>query len=318
VASFVVNALAAVPVLAWGVLAAAVAALQLRLTRESVGAAAEPASEAASSSSTPLRRGDLWRAWLNWLFFSHACYNYERMQGSGFAHAMVPVLRRLYPQREHLAAALQRHLVYYNAEPNLGAVVIGVTAALEEAHAQGAPVEASAINATKTSLMGPLSGLGDSLIQGTLAPALLALGAGLALQGNLAGPLLYALAMAALIWGLSATLFWRGYRQGRAGIVALVQRGGLQRLLRAGEIVGASMLGALAAGAVRLRTPLVLAIGAAGWRVQEDFLDKLFPQALPLAVVLLYLALLRRRVAPLWLMLVTLGVAAVLRGVGWL
>ncbi len=37
-----------------------------------------------------LTRRDVFRAWLRWLFFSHSCYNWERMRGLGFAHNMAP------------------------------------------------------------------------------------------------------------------------------------------------------------------------------------------------------------------------------------
>ncbi|HHH41852.1 MAG TPA: hypothetical protein ENK56_07585, partial [Chloroflexi bacterium] len=77
---------------------------------------AETASERpapkAQPPPPPLRRprrltwGDLRCSWLLWLFFSHANYNWERLQGTGFAWAMVPIHRRLQPDGETMAAAL--------------------------------------------------------------------------------------------------------------------------------------------------------------------------------------------------------------------
>ena len=263
-----------------------------------------------------LRQRDLLASWVTWLFFSHACYNFERMQGTGFAHAMSPVLRRLYPQRERLARALQRHMVYYNSEPNLGALVNGIVVALEEARAQGRGVSEETIQAAKVSLMGPISGLGDTLIQGSLAPTLLSLGVGLAREGSLLGPCLYVLLIALVVWGVGWVAYLKGYREGRARVAAMLRRGVLRKVQAGVEIVGSSLLGALAAGLVQLRTPLVLRVGETALRLQEDVLDKLFPQALPLAIVLLYLVLLRRRVAPQWLVAGTfaLGIGARLLG----
>ena len=36
------------------------------------------------------------KAFWDWLFFAHSCYNYERLQGTGFLYAMCPVIDELY------------------------------------------------------------------------------------------------------------------------------------------------------------------------------------------------------------------------------
>ncbi len=69
--------------------------------------------------------------------------------------------------------------------------MLGVTAAMEEARANGAAIDDGAINGIKVGLMGPLAGVGDPLVWGTLRPITAALGASLALSGNLLGPLLF-------------------------------------------------------------------------------------------------------------------------------
>mgnify|MGYP000379161407 CR=1 FL=1 len=56
--------------------------------------------------------------------------------------------------------------------------------ALEEERAAGADLSDEAINGVKSGLMGPLAGVGDSLIQGLVTPLLLSLGIGLAQQGE--------------------------------------------------------------------------------------------------------------------------------------
>lgn len=39
-------------------------------------------------------------------------WNYERQMNLAFVYALIPVLKKLYPRREELAAALKRHLVF--------------------------------------------------------------------------------------------------------------------------------------------------------------------------------------------------------------
>jgi len=94
----------------------------------------------------------------------------ERMQGPGFAFALVPVLRRLYPAREDLAAALKRHLAYFATHPVLSGYVLGAAARLEERRAQGEPVSDERIDEMKRALASPLAALGDPMFWSTLRP----------------------------------------------------------------------------------------------------------------------------------------------------
>ena len=59
-------------------------------------------------------------------------WNYERMQNGGWCYAMIPAIKKLYSTKEDRAAALKRHLEFYNTHPYVSAPVIGVTLALEE------------------------------------------------------------------------------------------------------------------------------------------------------------------------------------------
>ena len=88
--------------------------------------------------------------------FLQGSWNYERMQNGGWAYSMIPALRKLYPKKEDMAAALQRHLVFFNTHPYLASPIIGVTLALEEDKANGVAVDDEAIQGVKVGMMGPL------------------------------------------------------------------------------------------------------------------------------------------------------------------
>jgi PTS system mannose-specific IID component len=291
-----------------------------------LSAAPSPDRPAAreETSSTPgkkLRRLDLLRAWFRWLTFSHSCYNYERLQGLGFAHGMVPVITRLYDTRDDVAAALKRHLVFFNTEPNVGAVVHGVAVAMEEERASASPeITDEAINSVKSGLMGPLAGIGDSLTQGLVTPILLSLGIGLAQQGNLAGPILYVLLESAAIIGISYFTWMQGYRWGRVAVGRILAAGLLHPLMEGATVLALTVVGALTATTVQLSTKLTLTVGPQMVKVQSDILDKILKGLLPLSLTVLIWWLLSRKRSPLAVILVVfaLGLGGTWLGlVGW-
>jgi PTS system mannose-specific IID component len=157
---------------------------------------------------TLLTLQDVKKSWLLWLFFSHGCYNWERMQGTGFAHSMTPIIEKLYTKKEDIVAALKRHLVFYNTQPDIGGVINGIVIAMEEERAMGADISDDAINAVKVGLMGPMAGVGDTIQQGIVIPILLAIGMniatgghlGTATRGNIIGPLFYLVTVACFVF----------------------------------------------------------------------------------------------------------------------
>ena len=93
--------------------------------------------------------------------FLQGSWNYERMQNGGWAFSMIPAIKKLYKTKEDRAAALERHLEFFNTHPYVASPIIGVTLALEEERANGAPVDDVTIQGVKVGMMGPLAGIGD-------------------------------------------------------------------------------------------------------------------------------------------------------------
>ena len=267
--------------------------------------------DAAGHGDRRVPRRVLWGAWWRWLLFLHASYNYERLQGLGFAHAMRPVIDHLYSSTAERAAALRRHLVFFNSEPQFGALVPAAVIAMEEERASGADLTDEAINGVKSGLMGPLAGVGDSLIQGLVTPLLLAMGIQLAQQGYLAAPLVYALLISAIVIGTSYGFWSLGYRWGRAAVSRVLASGWVRTLSDAAAITGMTVVGALTATVVRVSTPAAVAVGQAVVDLQSDVLDVILLNALPLALTLGVWWLLNRRVPSLRVIggLFALGIA---------
>jgi PTS system mannose-specific IID component len=280
------------------------------------------AAPATAGSGVKLTRGDLLRSWVTWTFFSHANYNYERLQGTGFAHAMTPIIRRLYTTPEEIRAALKRHLVFFNTEPNFGNVIHGAVIAMEEQRANGAPIDDDAINSVKSGLMGPISGIGDSLSQSTIAPILLAVGIGIAGgtaggstipmlanagSGNPLGAIVYAILVSVVIISIGYVAWMQGYLRGRSFVTDLLRSGRIDRVLTGAGVLGNMVLGALAAKWVTIYLATTITIAGASLNLQASVLDPIFPGMLALGAVMLIWWLLKR-VNPL---LILAGILAI-------
>ena len=137
-----------------------------------------------------LSKSDRQKVWWRSTFLQGS-WNYERMQNLGWAYSLIPAIKKLYTTKEDQAAALERHLEFFNTHPYVAAPIMGVTLALEEERANGVEIDDAAIQGVKIGMMGPLAGIGDPVFWFTVRPILGALGASLAASGNLVGPLLF-------------------------------------------------------------------------------------------------------------------------------
>ena len=192
--------------------------------------------------------------------FLQGSWNYERMQNGGWCFAMIPAIKKLYTTKEDQIAALKRHLEFFNTHPYVASPVIGVTLALEEDKANGAPVEDSAIQGVKVGMMGPLAGVGDPVFWFTARPILGALGASLALGGSILGPILFF-----VLWNVIRLAFmWYtqefGYNVGTK--IAKDMSGGLLgKITQGASILGMFIIGALVQRWVSISfTPVVSSV----------------------------------------------------------
>ena len=229
-----------------------------------------------------------------------------------------------------LRAALKRHLVFFNTEPNFGNVIHGTVIAMEEQRANGAAIDDDAINSVKSGLMGPLAGIGDSLSQSTIAPILLALGIGIAgsnasiniasgtggiqdvptlgsAAGNPLGAIVYIGLVSVLIVSIGYVAWMQGYLRGRSFVTDLLRSGAIDRVIVGAGVLGNLVLGALAAKFVMIYLAPTVDVAGAKLNIQASILDPIFPGALVLGTVMLVWWLLKK-VNPL---LILAGILAV-------
>ena len=283
--------------------------------------------------------------------FLQGSWNYERMQNGGWCYSIIPAIKKLYKTEEDRAAALKRHLEFYNTHPYVSAPVMGVTLALEEERANGMPVDDQTVQGVKVGMMGPLAGVGDPVFWFTVRPILGALGASLALSGSIVGPLLFF-----VVWNLIRIAFlWYtqefGYKVGTS--IAKDMSGGLLgKVTEGASILGMFIIGALVQRWVSISfTPVVSQVtqskgayiewdklpkGAAGIKealsqynslggnglnqvkvtTLQQNLDQLIPGLAALLLTLLCCYLLKKKVSPIIIIIALFVVGIVARVIG--
>lgn len=198
-------------------------------------------------------RSILLRVWLRSLLIQGS-WNYRSLIGSGFAYAMLPVLRFIYRDRPaELQAAVARHSELFNSHPYLSPLALGAVSVLED---QERP---EVVSRFKSAVRGSLGTLGDRLVWSGWRPicALFAL----------------LLAMLDVPWWIAVTMFLVIYNAGHFALRWWSFRFGLTHGKHVGEELrkkpvqklqhGLDFAGALLVGAM---LPLVVVRPAfPGW-----------------------------------------------------
>ncbi|MDY4277891.1 MAG: PTS system mannose/fructose/sorbose family transporter subunit IID [Faecalicoccus sp.] len=247
-----------------------------------------------------LSKKTLVKTWL-WTTSTESCYNYERLQALGAANLMLTPIRELYDTNEKRVEELKKYMVFYNSEVfTVGPIINGIACSMEEARANGENVSAEDINAVRTGLMGPVAGIGDTIMQGILFPILFGIGCSMALDKSFLGPILSFVVFEALIFGCGYFMFMTGYKQGKSSLLKILKNGTIDRIINSFSIVGLMVVGSMAATRVTINTPLAFSIGEGSTAIQS-VLDSLAPGLIPLGITLLVWWMLRKKVNTVWI-----------------
>lgn len=233
------------------------------------------------SKKNRVTRSDLNKVSRRVLMFENSI-NYERMQSYSFTYAIIPILEQLYKE-EDLSNALKRHLQFFNSNVLFASLIMGVTISLEEKRAEGEEISDEMINSIKSGLMGPGAGIGDALFWGTLVPLIGGLTASMAMTGNIFAPILHQVLRIGIFAGIVFFGVHYGYREG-INVLDKIGKEGLHRLTENAKLLAATVIGGLVSTLVIAKTDLVLTFGEMALNIQEDLLDAIAPNILPLLI----------------------------------
>lgn len=250
-------------------------------------------------------------AWRLILTFQ-ATENYEREGAYDFLYCILPTLRDTYKDNpEELKVRTRKNNEFFNCNPVFSGPIIGLVAAMEENH-----VDEDTIQSTKVALMGPLAGLGDTIIYTLIIPLLFSAGANLALQGSMAGPIMvipitFVLMFVCRYYGTLYT-----YKRGIEGMNTIMSK--INVISELASKYGCFLVGSMVVNMLSVTTPFTFTFGDSTVALQ-DKLDAVIPSLLPLLFVwLAYSLLTKGKKKPVTVLFILIGIGAVLSLIGLL
>ena len=265
-----------------------------------------------------LTKKDVNNAWRTWWLYAEVQSNNVVFQGLSHMLSLMDSLRKLYPNDDDYREALKRNSQFYNTEGTIGAVVNGMTLSMEEERATGENVPDEVMYSMRTALMGPMAGIGDSLVWGTCKTISLSIATTFALSGNLlAVPA--ALMFPLVTYFIGRWLYGLGYDLGRTAVMNMLKSGIMDKIIMACGMLGLMVMGALSAEnvALEIATEFTLANTADPISIQ-GMIDAVAPGLLPLAVIgliSLYLKKHNNKYGLLIVAIITLSIVASFFGI---
>lgn len=240
-----------------------------------------------------------------------------RQHAAGFIYCLLPAFNRYYKgDEEGRKKALMRHTMFYNITQNLGTFCMGLVAAMEKENSMDPNFDAHSIVAIKTALMGPMSGIGDSIFWGVLRVIAAGIGINLSLQGSILGPILFL-----LIYNVPSIICryymtFAGFTVGTKFISQINKSGLMNVLTKGASILGLIMIGGMTASTVTFTSILSFPVSGGKPILLQTYLDSIFKGLVPLSLTLTCLYLLKKRVNVNLIMFGVMGLAILLAILG--
>ncbi|MDT3428254.1 PTS system mannose-specific IID component [Paenibacillus forsythiae] len=231
-------------------------------------------------ATNQVTKRDIRSAAIRYMFMACNTFNYENQQAPAVVFGLSKVLRKIYKKDEDYKASLNNHFNYFNTTTWMANLLLGASVAMEQ---KDGIESKEAVQAFKTGMMGPLAGVGDTLVW-VLYPTIMGSIAGyMGLQGNPIGAMIWLL-LNIVFFILRIKLFDVGHTSGLKLITALGDR--LNVFTEAASIMGLTVVGALIPSVVKMNVLLKYQTGEVTLPIQTEILDKIMPALLPAALTI--------------------------------
>lgn len=238
-----------------------------------------------------LLRKAFWRS-----FTLYAAVSPAKQGASGFCYSMMPFINHFYKgEEDRKREALGRSMSYFNTTIPCSTFIMGLVASMEKKNSEQKDFDASSINAVKSSLMGPLAGIGDSIFWGVLRVIAAGIAVGLGTSGNVLAPLIFL-----LLFNVPSILIkyygtFLGYKLGSEYIQKVYASGLMNILTKAAGIIGLIMVGGMTASMVTFNSTFELNMKGESVLNLQSMLDSIFVGLVPLGLTLLCYYLLKKK-----------------------
>lgn len=212
-------------------------------------------------------------------YFLQNGFNYGNYQGLGYANVLYPALRKMYKDDDDkLQEALTENIEFFNTNIHFLPFITSLHLVMLEND-----TPSREIRNIKMALMGPLAGIGDSLAQFCLAPLFATIGASLAQDGMILGPVLFFLAMNITLWAAKLLTGMWGYKLGTNIIATLSSK--MELISNIASMIGVTVISGLAVNFVKITTPIQYVGNMPGDQQKiiaiQDMIDAIAPNLLP-------------------------------------
>lgn len=254
-----------------------------------------------SPDERKMMRSVFWRSWT----MNASRTGATQYHALGVIYTLLPVINKFYKTREDRAEAIVRHTTWFNATMHINNFIMGLVASMEKKNSEDPDFDTSSITAVKASLMGPLSGIGDSFFWGILRVVAAGIGISLASTGSPLGAIVFLLLYNIPAFIIHYYALYGGYSVGANFIERMYESGGMKILTKVSSILGLMMMGSMTASNVKFQTILQVSVKGSKEAMKiQTYLDQLFIGIVPLAVTLVSFWLIRnKKVNVNWVML---------------
>lgn len=252
-------------------------------------------------------------------FTLYAAVSPAKQGASGFSYALMPFINKFYKNDEEgRKQALVRSMSYFNTTITCSTFIMGLVASMEKKNSEQADFDANSINAVKSSLMGPLAGIGDSIFWGVLRVIAAGIAVGMGMSGNVLAPIIFL-----LLFNIPSLLVkyygtFLGYKLGSEYIQKVYESGLMNILTKAASIVGLIMVGGMTASMVTFQSNFELNLKGESILNLQSMLDQIFVGIVPLGLTLFCYYLLKKKnisVTVLIIGVIVLGIVLSLLGI---
>lgn len=253
-----------------------------------------------------ITRKILHQAAARYMFMACNIFNYESQQGPAVVFGLEKALRKLYPDDESYKKSLLNQFKYFNTTTWMANILLGASLAMEEKDGLKA---LDAVQNFKTGMMGPLAGIGDTLIW-VLYPTIMgSIAAYMGLQGNPTGAIIWFVLNVFFLF-VRFRLFDLGYDSGLKLISALGDK--LSVFTEAASMMGLTVVGALIPSVVKMTVGLEFTFGEVALNIQTGILDAIMPALLPVLLTFaVYKLLASRKMSVIQVIFLIIAIALV-------